>query len=162
MLWGLWRNLIQDLENRSWTQNWLKLAPSGICLWVGNAECFENWMGLSSFKIPSWLKENNIHCLKTPLFVFSPFPILRSRNLQKHSVFASCSPPKTFLETKWSRNLWVVLLQTSRTNRGTSLLMFRLSYLRGDVSVCHHRQIELLKVGALEMRLSSCSPSSEI
>lgn len=88
-----------------------------------------NWMGLSSFKIPSWLKENNIHCLKTPLFVFSPFPILRSRNLQKHSVFASCSTPKTFLETKWSRNLWVVLLQNARTNRGTSLLMFRLSYL---------------------------------
>ena len=84
------RNLIQYLENHSWAQSWLKLAPSGICLWVGNVECFESWMDLSSFKTPLWLKENSIHCLKTPLFVFFCFSVLWNLNLQKRSHPAFC------------------------------------------------------------------------
>lgn len=162
MLCGFGRNLIQDLENCSWTQSWLKLAPSGICLWVGNVECFENWMGLSSFKIPSWLKENNIHCLKTPLFVFFSFSYSSEPESAKAQHFASCTPPKTFLETEWSRNLWVVLLQECQNKSGNVIIDVQTELYEGGVSVCRHRQVELLNVGALEMRLSSCSPSSEI
>lgn len=85
-------------KNHSPAQSWLQLAPSGICLWVGNVECFESWMDLSSFKIPLWLKEHNIHCLKSPLFVFSAFLVFGAwfcKNIHTQH-FAPHTSPHTF------------------------------------------------------------------
>lgn len=64
-------------------------------------------MDLSSCKILLWPKENNIHCLKTPLFVFFCFSVLGSLNLRKHShpAFDFITSPNTFLETELE--MWV-------------------------------------------------------
>lgn len=154
------RNLIQYLENHSWAQSWLKLAPSGICLWVGNVECFESWMDLSSFKIPLWLKENSIHCLKTPLFVFSPFLFFGTwicKNVHTQH-FASCTSSATFLEDMSGMETFFCDYSVQSKLKNSFLMLILIFYGKRHYSYHYRQRVELIGAWVLEPDLKAQIP----
>lgn len=120
----------------------------GTCSWARNVECFESWMDLSSFEIPLWLKENSIHCFKTPLFVFSAFLFFGARickNIHTQD-FASCTSPNTFLEI-WvaCKTFFFMIVQNIQNKLTKSVFNASIDFCGEGAYFCHYRQRDRTK-----------------